>query len=97
MRTIMHYHPDYGASPERVPEYNLDPFIAARMLEIEQRSRAAFRAAAEAHFDACAGYEMLPEQIGDLAKARARFLACVDELVDDWIDQRKLTEAAETA
>lgn len=42
-----------------------------------------------------AALNLLPEHIGARDAARARFLACVDELVDEWLHQDKLAEAGE--
>lgn len=107
MRTEMNYAPGYGASPSTVMEHDLDPFTAGQMLRAAEEIRALTRDYAakvaekigavdlwcEEHRPAWASPR--PANVSAQEERAARFLASLDELVDEQLHQGKLEEAGE--
>ena len=106
MRTNHSYHPDFGASPEPVFEYDLDAFTAGQMLRAAERVRKLTEAYAAAVAAELSANDLWAEEYRpptathgastDAVRAQ-RFRSLLDELVDEQMHQGKLEEAGELA
>lgn len=98
MKTLMHNIPGHGASPERVREHAFCPATARMIADAVAENRARFRAAAELYCADADGNDLWPKK--ELSREspqerRRRFLAALDELLDDFWDQDMIAEAEE--